>query len=162
MPLIGKSTIASNLAISLIEKTPNKSIGLLDADIFGPSQPQLFNLHNIQPEIDMTNKMIPLINYGVKVMSMGFLVDTQTAFAWRGLMVMAAIEKLLFQVNWGGIDCLIIDMPPGTGDVQLSICQRLFIDGSILVTTPQQLSMIDARRGWRMFQKMEVVFDIAQ
>jgi ATP-binding protein involved in chromosome partitioning len=111
---------------------------------------------NDQPELDKQNLMIPLRNYNVNCMSMGFLVDEKAAIVWRGLMIMQAIERLMFKVNWGDLDVLVIDMPPGTGDIQLSISQNLILDGAICVTTPQEISLIDARKAIEMFRKVQV------
>ncbi|KAK6961218.1 iron-sulfur protein NUBPL [Biomphalaria glabrata] len=151
---VGKSTISVNLALALAQNSVHK-VGLLDADIFGPSIPTLMNLSG-QPEINHQNLMIPLLNYSVKCMSMGFLVDEQSAVVWRGLMVMSAIQKLLRNVLWGPLDFLVIDMPPGTGDVQLSITQNIPLSGSIVVTTPQDLALLDARRAVDMFRQVNV------
>ncbi|UYV65960.1 hypothetical protein LAZ67_3006007 [Cordylochernes scorpioides] len=152
---VGKSTIAVNLATALHELKKDMRIGLLDADVFGPSIPILMNL-NDQPEVNKQNLILPLSNYGIKCMSMGFLVEEQSAIVWRGLMVMSAIQKLLRQVMWGPLDVLVVDMPPGTGDTQLSICQSIPISGAILVSTPQRLAMADVRRGVKMFQTVGV------
>ncbi|GAB6033150.1 hypothetical protein CHUAL_012759 [Chamberlinius hualienensis] len=151
---VGKSTTAVNLALAIARST-NKSVGILDADVYGPSLPKLINL-NEQPELTKQNLMKPLINYGVKCMSMGFLIDEKSPVVWRGLMVMSAIEKLLRQVAWGPLDLLIIDMPPGTGDVQLSISQNIVVSGAVIVTTPQELAVIDARKGAEMFKKVGI------
>ncbi|XP_032403794.1 iron-sulfur cluster transfer protein NUBPL isoform X3 [Xiphophorus hellerii] len=126
---VGKSTTAVNLALGLMAIDKSKSVGLLDADIYGPSVPKLMNLKG-NPELNDDNRMIPLINYGVPCMSMGFLVQDASPVVWRGLMVMSAIERLLRQVEWGSLDYLVVDMPPGTGDVQLSITQNIPIAGS--------------------------------
>ncbi|XP_043998939.1 iron-sulfur protein NUBPL isoform X4 [Gambusia affinis] len=133
----------------------SKSVGLLDADIYGPSVPKLMNLKG-NPELNDDNRMIPLINYGVPCMSMGFLVQDASPVVWRGLMVMSAIERLLRQVEWGSLDYLVVDMPPGTGDVQLSITQNILIAGAVIVSTPQDVALLDARRGAEMFRKLNV------
>ncbi|XP_050418142.2 iron-sulfur protein NUBPL isoform X1 [Patella vulgata] len=150
---VGKSTTAVNLALAMAANEPTKDIGLLDADVYGPSLPTMMNLHG-EPELNSKNLMIPLMNYGIKCMSMGFLVDEKAAIVWRGLMVMSAIERLLRQVAWGPLDYLIIDMPPGTGDTQLSISQNIPVSGAVIVTTPQDIALTDARRGAEMFQKV--------
>ncbi|KAK7111217.1 hypothetical protein V1264_010889 [Littorina saxatilis] len=152
---VGKSTTTVNLALAIAAEDPKSKVGILDADIYGPSIPKLMNLSG-EPELSADNKMEPLVNYGVKCMSMGFLVDETSAIVWRGLMVMSAIEKLLRQVNWAPLDWLLVDMPPGTGDVQLSIAQSLPLKGAILVTTPQDIALADVRRGATMFQKVHV------
>uniref|UniRef100_A0A669DSU9 Iron-sulfur cluster transfer protein NUBPL n=1 Tax=Oreochromis niloticus TaxID=8128 RepID=A0A669DSU9_ORENI len=152
---VGKSTTAVNLALGLMANDMSKSVGLLDADVFGPSIPKLMNLKG-NPELSDNNRMIPLTNYGVPCMSMGFLVDDVAPIVWRGLMVMSAIEKLLRQVDWGSLDYLVVDMPPGTGDVQLSITQNIPIAGAVIVSTPQDIALLDARRGAEMFKKVNV------
>ncbi|PWA20733.1 hypothetical protein CCH79_00020340, partial [Gambusia affinis] len=152
---VGKSTTAVNLALGLMAIDKSKSVGLLDADIYGPSVPKLMNLKG-NPELNDDNRMIPLINYGVPCMSMGFLVQDASPVVWRGLMVMSAIERLLRQVEWGSLDYLVVDMPPGTGDVQLSITQNILIAGAVIVSTPQDVALLDARRGAEMFRKLNV------
>ncbi|XP_007541199.2 iron-sulfur cluster transfer protein NUBPL [Poecilia latipinna] len=152
---VGKSTTAVNLALGLMAIDKSKSVGLLDADIYGPSIPKLMNLKG-NPELNDDNRMIPLINYGVPCMSMGFLVQDASPVVWRGLMVMSAIERLLRQVEWGSLDYLVVDMPPGTGDVQLSITQNIPIAGAVIVSTPQDVALLDARRGAEMFRKLNV------
>ncbi|XP_076605328.1 iron-sulfur cluster transfer protein NUBPL [Chaetodon auriga] len=152
---VGKSTTAVNLALGLMANSPSQSVGLLDADIYGPSIPKLMNLKG-NPALSDNNLMIPLINYGVPCMSMGFLVEDVAPIVWRGLMVMSAIEKLLRQVDWGSLDYLVVDMPPGTGDVQLSITQNIPIAGAVIVSTPQDIALLDARRGAEMFKKVNV------
>ncbi|XP_049452709.1 iron-sulfur protein NUBPL isoform X2 [Epinephelus fuscoguttatus] len=152
---VGKSTTAVNLALGLMANDPLKSVGLLDADVYGPSIPKLMNLKG-NPELSDNNLMIPLTNYGVPCMSMGFLVDEVAPIVWRGLMVMSALEKLLRQVHWGSLDYLVVDMPPGTGDVQLSISQNIPVSGAVIVSTPQDIALLDARRGAEMFKKVNV------
>uniref|UniRef100_A0A667Y4Z1 Iron-sulfur cluster transfer protein NUBPL n=1 Tax=Myripristis murdjan TaxID=586833 RepID=A0A667Y4Z1_9TELE len=152
---VGKSTTAVNLALGLTAVNPSKSVGVLDADVHGPSIPKLMNLKG-NPELTDNNLMIPLTNYGIPCMSMGFLVDDAAPIVWRGLMVMSAIEKLLRQVNWGSLDYLVVDMPPGTGDVQLSISQNIPVAGAVIVSTPQDIALLDARRGAEMFKKVNV------
>ncbi|KAM6969120.1 iron-sulfur cluster transfer protein NUBPL [Tautogolabrus adspersus] len=152
---VGKSTTAVNLALGLMANDPSKSVGLLDADVHGPSIPKLMNLKG-NPELSDNNLMIPLTNYGIPCMSMGFLVEDVAPIVWRGLMVMSAIEKLLRQVDWGSLDYLVVDMPPGTGDVQLSITQNIPVAGAVIVSTPQDIALLDARRGAEMFKKVHV------
>ncbi|XP_077477148.1 iron-sulfur cluster transfer protein NUBPL [Stigmatopora argus] len=152
---VGKSTTAVNLALALMANEPSKSVGLLDADVYGPSIPKLMNLKG-NPELTDNNRMLPLINYGIRCMSMGFLVEETAPIVWRGLMVMSAIDKLLRQVDWGSLDYLVVDMPPGTGDVQLTITQSIPIAGAIIVSTPQDIALLDARRGAEMFKKVNV------
>ncbi|KAJ3674694.1 hypothetical protein LUZ60_005310 [Juncus effusus] len=151
---VGKSTTAVNLAVALAEVCKLK-VGLLDADIYGPSIPTMMNLHQ-KPDIDKDMKMVPIENYGIRCMSIGFLVEKAAPIVWRGPMVMSAIEKLTRGVSWGDLDVLVVDMPPGTGDTQLSISQRLKLSGALIVSTPQDIALIDARRGANMFRKVEV------
>jgi len=151
---VGKSTVAVNLAIAL--SSQKKKIGLMDADIYGPSVPLMMNLRGRKPDVTEDKKMIPLLNYGIKCMSMGFVVEEDTAVIWRGLIVMSAIEQLLRQVQWGDLDILVIDLPPGTGDAQLSICQRVPLAGAVIVSTPQDVALLDVVRGVNMFQKVNV------
>ncbi|XP_032240855.2 iron-sulfur protein NUBPL-like isoform X2 [Nematostella vectensis] len=153
---VGKSTTAVNLALALMAIKKELRVGLLDADVYGPSIPMLMNLQGQQPELTPKNQMKPLVNFGMPCMSMGFLVDDKAPIVWRGLMVMSAIEKLLRQVAWGGLDILLIDMPPGTGDTQLSISQLIPVAGAIIVTTPQDIALLDARRGAEMFKKVDI------
>ncbi|XP_078482406.1 iron-sulfur cluster transfer protein NUBPL isoform X3 [Ciona intestinalis] len=158
---VGKSTVAVNVALAIKELT-KKSVGLLDADVFGPSIPKLMGLHG-KPDITKENMMIPHVNYGVKCMSMGFLIKEGAPVVWRGLMVMQAVQQLLWKVDWGELDLLVIDLPPGTGDVQLSIVQNVPVSGSVIVTTPQDIALIDVRRGVEMFKKLNVpVFGVVQ
>ncbi|XP_011157755.1 iron-sulfur protein NUBPL isoform X2 [Solenopsis invicta] len=152
---VGKSTTAVNLATALKIIEPSKSIGLLDADVFGPSVPLMMNIHE-SPALNRENLMEPLVNYGVKCMSMGFLIDEKSPVVWRGLMVMNALNKLVNQVAWGPLDYLVIDTPPGTGDTHLSLIQTLFITGVLLVTTPQKVALEVTRRGANMFKKLNI------
>ncbi|XP_031556590.1 iron-sulfur protein NUBPL-like [Actinia tenebrosa] len=152
---VGKSTTAVNLALAMLSSEKSLSVGLLDADIYGPSIPLMMNLKG-QPELNKKNQMKPLINFGLPCMSMGFLVDEGAPIVWRGLMVMSAIEKLLRQVAWGPLDVLVVDMPPGTGDIQLSISQLIPVSGAVIVSTPQDIALMDARRGAEMFRKVNI------
>ncbi|XP_013786683.1 iron-sulfur protein NUBPL-like [Limulus polyphemus] len=152
---VGKSTTAVNLALAIKMTQKNKDVGLLDADVYGPSIPRMMNLSG-QPEVTNQNLMKPLMNFGIKCMSMGFLVEEKSAIVWRGLMVMSAIQKLLRQVAWGPLDYLVVDMPPGTGDTQLSLSQSIPITGAVIVTTPQDIALLDAVRGTDMFRKVGV------
>jgi ATP-binding protein involved in chromosome partitioning len=150
---VGKSTTACNLAVGLAAL--GLRIGVLDADIFGPSMPKLFGLKG-KPEIIDGRIMKPLEAYGVKVMSIGFLVDEETPMIWRGPMVMSALTQLLKEVAWGELDVMVVDMPPGTGDAQLTMAQHTPLAGAVIVSTPQDLALLDARRGVSMFQKVNV------
>ncbi|XP_073924302.1 iron-sulfur cluster transfer protein NUBPL isoform X3 [Castor canadensis] len=152
---VGKSTTAVNLALALAVNDSSKAIGLLDADVYGPSIPKMMNLKG-NPELAQNNLMRPLLNYGIACMSMGFLVEETAPVVWRGLMVMSAIERLLRQVDWGQLDYLVVDMPPGTGDVQLSVSQNIPISGAVIVSTPQDIALIDAHKGAEMFRKVHV------
>ena len=149
---VGKSTTAVNLALGL--QAAGLTTGILDADIYGPSQPRLLGLSG-RPQA-MGNKLQPMQAYGLKAMSMGFLVDEGTPIIWRGPMVVSALTQMLRDVDWGELDALIIDMPPGTGDVQLTIAQQVPLAGAIIVSTPQDLALIDARKGLNMFRKVDV------
>ena len=149
---VGKSTVAVNLAVSLAAR--GLSVGLLDADIYGPSLPRMIGL-NRKPEV-REQKMIPLRAWGLSCMSIGFLVEEETPMIWRGPMVMGALEQMMGQVEWGALDVLVVDMPPGTGDAQLTMAQRVALTGAVIVSTPQDIALIDARRGVRMFEKTRV------
>uniref|UniRef100_UPI00358E135F iron-sulfur cluster transfer protein NUBPL isoform X2 n=1 Tax=Myxine glutinosa TaxID=7769 RepID=UPI00358E135F len=151
---VGKSTTAVNLALAIAANDP-VSVGLLDADIHGPSIPMLMNLSG-NPEVTKDNLLRPLVNYGIACMSMGFLIGDSQPVIWRGLMVMSALEKMLKQVSWGPLDYLLVDLPPGTGDVHLSLCQHVPLSGAVIVSTPQDLALIDARRAAEMFRKVGV------
>ena len=150
---VGKSTTAANLALALAAE--GASVGVLDADIYGPSQPMMLGI-NRRPESDDGKTMEPLENYGVQVMSIGFLVDQDEAMIWRGPMATQALEQLLRQTNWKDLDYLIVDMPPGTGDIQLTLSQRVPLTGAVIVTTPQDIALLDARKGIKMFEKVGV------
>ena len=150
---VGKSTTAANLALALAAE--GAAVGLLDADIYGPSQPMMFGIDR-RPESDDGKTMEPLENHGVQVMSIGFLVDQDEAMIWRGPMATQALEQLLRQTNWKDLDYLIVDMPPGTGDIQLTLSQRVPMTGAVIVTTPQDIALLDAKKGIRMFEKVGV------
>jgi len=150
---VGKSTTALNLALGL--RDLGLKVGLLDADIYGPSVPRLTGLHE-KPELNGERKMIPLRRFGLAIMSIGFLVEEETAMIWRGPMVMSAVTQMLRDVAWGTLDVLVVDMPPGTGDAQLTLAQNVPLKGAVIVSTPQDLSLIDARRGLAMFRKVNV------
>ena len=149
---VGKSTVAVNLAVSLARA--GHRTGLLDADIYGPSLPRMLGLSR-KPEV-RNEKMIPLQAWGLSCMSIGFLVDEETPMIWRGPMVMGALEQMMGQVEWGPLDILVVDMPPGTGDAQLTMAQRVALTGAVIVSTPQDIALIDARRGVRMFERTRV------
>jgi ATP-binding protein involved in chromosome partitioning len=150
---VGKSTTAVNLALALAAE--GASVGLLDADIYGPSQPMMLGISR-RPESEDGKTMEPLSNHGVQVMSIGFLVDQDEAMIWRGPMATQALEQLLRQTNWKDLDYLIVDMPPGTGDIQLTLSQRVPMTGAVIVTTPQDIALLDARKGIKMFEKVGV------
>ena len=150
---VGKSTTAVNLALAL--KDHGLRVGILDADIYGPSMPRLLGLKG-RPQQITGNKLAPMEAYGLKVMSMGFLVDEETPMIWRGPMVMSALSQMLKDVAWGELDVLVVDMPPGTGDAQLTMAQQVPLAGAVIVSTPQDLALIDARKGLNMFRKVNV------
>ncbi len=149
---VGKSTVALNLAVALAQQ--GLAVGLLDADIYGPSLPRMLGL-SAKPQIK-DGKMLPLEAWGLRCMSIGFLVEEETAMVWRGPMVMGALNQMLGQVEWGTLDMLVIDMPPGTGDAQLTLAQKANLAGAVIVSTPQDIALIDARRGVRMFEQVNV------
>ena len=150
---VGKSTTAVNLALALAAE--GASVGILDADIYGPSQPMMMGIEG-RPESADGQTMEPMQNYGVQVMSIGFLVDADNPMIWRGPMVTQALEQLLRQTNWSDLDYLIVDMPPGTGDIQLTLSQKVPLTGAIIVTTPQDIALLDAKKGLKMFEKVGV------
>lgn len=151
---VGKSTTAINLAISLANT--GLKVGLLDADIYGPSVPKLVGAEDYKPEVSANNKFIPLDKYDIKVMSFGFLVDSSQATIWRGAIVNKALEQLLFDSEWGELDILIIDMPPGTGDIHLTMGQKFPITATVVVTTPQDIALIDVGKSISMFEKLTI------
>jgi len=152
---VGKSTTAVNLAVAMAQH--GYKVGLLDADIYGPSIPNMMGLKGRKPEVDVESKVLyPLENFGVKVMSIGFLVADDQAMIWRGPMVAGALGQLLKAVAWGDLDVLFIDMPPGTGDAQLTLSQTVSVTGAVVVTTPQDIALIDCKKGIQMFDKVHV------
>ena len=150
---VGKSTTAVNLALALAAE--GATVGILDADIYGPSQPTMMGIAG-RPESADGKTMEPMENYGVQVMSIGFLVDADNPMIWRGPMATQALEQLLRQTNWAELDYLIVDMPPGTGDIQLTLSQRVPLTGAVIVTTPQDIALLDAKKGLKMFEKVGV------
>jgi ATP-binding protein involved in chromosome partitioning len=150
---VGKSTTAVNIALGLLAN--GLKVGVLDADIYGPSMPRLLDIHGRPQTVD--GKVLkPMEKYGLRVMSMGFLVDEETPMIWRGPMVMSALTQMLREVEWGELDVLVVDMPPGTGDAQLTMAQQVPLAGAVIVSTPQDLALIDARKGLNMFKKVDV------
>lgn len=150
---VGKSTVATNLALALSHKL---KVGLLDADIYGPSIPRMMGAINQKPNIGPGGKLHPLTRYGVKMMSIGFLVDENAALIWRGPMLFKAMDQFLRDVEWGELDVLVIDLPPGTGDVQLTIAQKIPLSGAVMVSTPQNIALIDVKKAIDMFEKVNV------
>jgi ATP-binding protein involved in chromosome partitioning len=150
---VGKSTTAVNLALGL--KALDLRVGLLDADIYGPSQPRMMGISG-KPSSPDGRRLLPMENYGIKVMSMGFMVPEDTPMIWRGPMVMSAINQMLRDVEWGELDILVVDLPPGTGDAQLTMAQQVPLSGAVIVSTPQDIALLDARKGLNMFRKVDV------
>ena len=150
---VGKSTTAVNLALALSAEGAN--VGILDADIYGPSQPRMLGVHG-KPESKDGKTLEPMTSYHLQAMSIGFLVDEETPMIWRGPMVTQALQQLLKDTNWTDLDYLVIDLPPGTGDIQLTLAQQVPVSGAVIVTTPQDIALLDARKGLKMFQKVEV------
>ena len=150
---VGKSTVAANLALAL--ERVGRRVGLMDSDIYGPSQQMMMGIDE-KPYVNEANQIVPVERYGVRVMSLGFLMDVDQPVIWRGPMVMKAVEQFLQDVAWGPLDFLVIDLPPGTGDAQLTLTQKIHLSGAVIVTTPQDVSLIDARKGLAMFQKVNV------
>ncbi|GAB4340898.1 MAG: Mrp/NBP35 family ATP-binding protein [Calditrichia bacterium] len=149
---VGKSTVSTNLAIALAQK--GLKVGLMDSDIYGPSVHIMMGVEE-RPMVTAEQKIVPLEKYGIKLMSMGFLVDSDAPLIWRGPLVMKAVEQFLHDVVWGELDVLVIDLPPGTGDAQLTLVQKTPLSGAVVVTTPQEVALVDARRGLKMFQKVD-------
>jgi ATP-binding protein involved in chromosome partitioning len=150
---VGKSTTAVNLALALAAE--GASVGMLDADIYGPSQPQMLGISG-RPESVDGKSMEPMERYGIKAMSIGFLIDQDTPMVWRGPMVTGALEQLLRETNWRELDYLVIDLPPGTGDIQLTLSQKVPVTGAVIITTPQDIALLDARKGLKMFEKVGI------
>lgn len=150
---VGKSTTSVNLALAL--QADGATVGLLDADIYGPSQPRMMGISG-QPESPDGKTLEPMENYNIKTMSIGFLVEEDTPMIWRGPMVTQALEQLLSDTNWGDLDYLVVDLPPGTGDTQLTLSQKIPVSGAVIVTTPQDIALLDALKGLKMFEKVEI------
>ena len=150
---VGKSTVAVNLALALSAEGAN--VGILDADIYGPSQPRMLGIH-AKPESLDGKSLEPIISYHLQSMSIGYLIDEETPMIWRGPMVTQALEQLLKDTNWKDLDYLVVDLPPGTGDTQLTLAQKIPVSGAIIVTTPQDIALLDARKGLKMFEKVNV------
>ena len=150
---VGKSTFATNIALAL--KNLNCSVGILDADIYGPSLPKMFNI-NEKPKSEDGKSLVPINQYGIQCMSIGFLVDEETPMIWRGPMVTSAIKTFTQKVLWDNLDFIVVDMPPGTGDTQLTFAQEIKVDGAIIVSTPQEIALLDVKRGIKMFDKLKV------
>ncbi|MCU7798485.1 MAG: iron-sulfur cluster carrier protein ApbC [Candidatus Thiodiazotropha sp. (ex Myrtea spinifera)] len=150
---VGKSTTAVNLALALAEE--GAKVGILDADIYGPSQPRMLGISG-KPESTDGKTLEPMEGYGMQAMSIGFLIDEETPMIWRGPMVTQALEQLLNDTNWADLDYLVVDLPPGTGDTQLTLAQKVPVSGAVIVTTPQDIALLDARKGLKMFEKVEV------
>jgi ATP-binding protein involved in chromosome partitioning len=150
---VGKSTTAVNLALALAAE--GASVGVLDADIYGPSQPMMLGITG-RPESKDGKSLQPMEGHGLQAMSIGFLIDTETPMVWRGPMVTQALEQLLNETKWHDIDYLVVDLPPGTGDIQLTLAQRVPVTGAVIVTTPQDIALIDARKGFKMFEKVGI------
>ncbi len=151
---VGKSTVASNLAVALAQN--GYDVGLVDVDIYGPSIPTMFGLESAKPRVNEKRRIIPVEQFGVKLLSMGFLVDQDKAVIWRGPMVTSAVRQFLGDTEWGELDFLIMDLPPGTGDIQLTIVQTVPLNGAVIVSTPQRVALADARKGVAMFDQVNV------
>jgi ATP-binding protein involved in chromosome partitioning len=150
---VGKSTVAANLACALAAE--GRRVGLLDADVYGPSQPKMLGISG-RPTSPDGEMILPLRNHGVTMISIGLMTSGDEAVAWRGPMLMGALQQMMTQVQWGALDVLIVDLPPGTGDVQMTLCQKFLVDGAVIVSTPQDVALLDARKGISMFQQMQV------
>ena len=150
---VGKSTTATNLALALADE--GATVGILDADIYGPSQPMMLGITG-RPESNDGKRIEPMMGHGIQAISIGFMIEADTPMVWRGPMVTQALEQLLNQTNWRDVDYLIVDLPPGTGDIQLTLAQKVPVTGAVIVTTPQDIALIDARKGLKMFEKVGV------
>ena len=150
---VGKSTVAANLALALAAE--GASVGMLDADIYGPSQPRMLGAKG-KPDSRDGRSLEPVVSYGIQSMSIGYLIDEETPMIWRGPMVTQALEQLLHDTNWRDLDYLVVDLPPGTGDTQLTLAQKIPVSGAVIVTTPQDIALLDARKGLKMFEKVQV------
>lgn len=150
---VGKSSVAVNLAVALAK---NNSVGLLDADIYGPSIPRMMGANGQRPVADESGKIQPLLRYNVKMMSIGFLIDDSTSVVWRGPMLFKAVDQFLYDINWGELDYLVIDLPPGTGDIQLTLAQKIKITGAVVVSTPQDIALVDVKKAIDMFERSQV------
>ncbi|UCH53450.1 MAG: iron-sulfur cluster carrier protein ApbC [Pseudomonadota bacterium] len=150
---VGKSTVAVNLALAL--SAEGATVGILDADIYGPSQPRMLGV-KMKPESKDGKSLEPIVSYHLQSMSIGYLIDEETPMIWRGPMVTQALEQLLRDSNWRDVDYLIVDLPPGTGDIQLTLAQKVPVTGAVIVTTPQDIALLDARKGFKMFEKVEI------
>jgi ATP-binding protein involved in chromosome partitioning len=150
---VGKSTVSANLACALAQQ--GRRVGLLDADVYGPSQPRMLGVSG-RPASPDGKTILPLRNHGVTLMSLGLMANEDQAVVWRGPMLMGALQQMLFQVQWGALDVLIVDLPPGTGDVQMTLAQKTVVDGALIVSTPQDVALLDARKGIDMFQQLKV------
>lgn len=150
---VGKSTVAANLACALAAE--GRRVGLLDADVYGPSQPRMLGVSG-RPTSPDGKTILPMRNHGVTMMSIGLMTNEDQAVVWRGPMLMGALQQMLMQVQWGALDCLLVDLPPGTGDVSMTLAQKAVVDGAIIVSTPQDVALLDARKGVDMFQQLKV------
>ena len=150
---VGKSTVSANLALAL--SAEGAQVGILDADIYGPSQPRMLGVRG-KPQSKDGKSMQPVYSYHLQTMSIGFLIEEETPMIWRGPMVTQALDQLLNQTTWNELDYLVIDLPPGTGDIQLTLAQRVPVSGAVIVTTPQDIALLDARKAYRMFEKVEI------
>ena len=152
---VGKSTTAVNVALALLSEVPGSRVGLLDADIYGPSQPCMLGVKT-RAEVKPGKRFMPVVQHGLQTMSIGYLIDVKTPMIWRGPMVSKALQQLMGDTCWEPLDYLIIDLPPGTGDIQLTLVQKIQVTGAVIVTTPQDIALLDARKGLEMFKKVNI------